>query len=236
MSQHIGIEYEEWRKVLKIKKEDLWSIMKLTEQPEFNNEGKVDQNAEQCHDIRPLPAKLTDNMTTKLSNQSLESENVCLKKTVAQCQKDFAKLEAHCINLELQLQMENNVLKSGQQSQFFERKRYCVHSYRGWTQSLVAKKKDISENRASRNFDLMIIMTPVLIVSKAFDSQQIKASVFMDDDVSSHQFRPRSSSRQELELLFHHQIAMLRSTGNGYPEKDEKQSQKRQNWARNGIV
>ncbi|GJU86645.1 hypothetical protein Tco_1294191 [Tanacetum coccineum] len=31
------------------------------EQPEFNNEGEVDQNAEQCHDIHPLPAKLTDN-------------------------------------------------------------------------------------------------------------------------------------------------------------------------------
>ncbi|GKF86308.1 hypothetical protein Tco_0254135, partial [Tanacetum coccineum] len=46
-----------------------------TEQPEFNNEGKVDQNAEQCHDMRPLPAKLTDNMTTKLSDQSLESKN-----------------------------------------------------------------------------------------------------------------------------------------------------------------
>ncbi|GJT98442.1 hypothetical protein Tco_1093960 [Tanacetum coccineum] len=64
-----------------------------TEQPEFNMR-KVDQNAEQCHDIRPLPAKLTDDMTTELSNQLLESENVCLKKTVAQCQKDFAKLEA----------------------------------------------------------------------------------------------------------------------------------------------
>ncbi|GKA91908.1 hypothetical protein Tco_0813833 [Tanacetum coccineum] len=93
-----------------------------TEQPEFNNEGKVDQNAEQCHEICPLPAKLTDDKTTELSNQSLESENVCLKKTVAQCQQDFAKLEAHCINLELQLQMENNVLKSGQQSQFFKEK------------------------------------------------------------------------------------------------------------------
>ncbi|GKG31392.1 hypothetical protein Tco_0423880, partial [Tanacetum coccineum] len=33
---------------------------------------------------------------------------------------------------------------------------YIVLSYRGRTQSLVAKKKDISENRASRNFDLMI--------------------------------------------------------------------------------
>ncbi|GJT72171.1 hypothetical protein Tco_1031457 [Tanacetum coccineum] len=91
-----------------------------TEQPESNNEEEVDQNADQCYDIRPLPAKLTDNTTTELSNQLLESENVCLKKTVAQFQKDFAKLEAHCINLELQ--MENNVLKSGQQSQFLKEK------------------------------------------------------------------------------------------------------------------
>ncbi|GKA92693.1 ribonuclease H [Tanacetum coccineum] len=87
-----------------------------TEQPEFNNEGKVDQNAEQCHDIRPLPAKLTDNMTTKLSDQSLESENVCLKNTVAQFQKDFSRMEAHCVNLELKYQ--NQVLKEGQQGQF----------------------------------------------------------------------------------------------------------------------
>ncbi|GJS19203.1 retrovirus-related pol polyprotein from transposon TNT 1-94 [Tanacetum coccineum] len=50
-----------------------------TEQPEFNNEGKVDQNAEQCHDTCPLPAKSTDNQTTELSNQSLESENIPLK-------------------------------------------------------------------------------------------------------------------------------------------------------------
>ncbi|GJX82817.1 hypothetical protein Tco_0332298 [Tanacetum coccineum] len=34
------------------------------EQPEFNNEREVDQNAEQCHDIRPLLAKLTNNKTT----------------------------------------------------------------------------------------------------------------------------------------------------------------------------
>ncbi|GJT56362.1 hypothetical protein Tco_0991416 [Tanacetum coccineum] len=54
-----------------------------TEQPEFNNEGEVDQNAKQCHDTCPLPAKITDNQTTDLSNQSLESKNIYLKKTVA---------------------------------------------------------------------------------------------------------------------------------------------------------
>ncbi|GKC25007.1 integrase, catalytic region, zinc finger, CCHC-type containing protein, partial [Tanacetum coccineum] len=49
---------------------------KHTEQPKFNNEGEVDQNAEQCHE---------------LLNQSLESKNICLKQTVAQFQKDFLR-------------------------------------------------------------------------------------------------------------------------------------------------
>ncbi|GJZ67861.1 hypothetical protein Tco_0631101 [Tanacetum coccineum] len=87
-----------------------------TEQPEFNNEGEVDQNAKQCHDTCPLPATLTDNQTTELSNQSLESENIRLKKTVAQFQKDFSRMEAHCVNLELKYQ--NQVLKEGQHGQF----------------------------------------------------------------------------------------------------------------------
>ncbi|GKB96164.1 hypothetical protein Tco_0982301, partial [Tanacetum coccineum] len=48
------------------------------EQPEFNNEGEVDQNAKQCHGKRPLPAQVTDNQIIELSNQSLESENIYL--------------------------------------------------------------------------------------------------------------------------------------------------------------
>ncbi|GJW41955.1 hypothetical protein Tco_0070754 [Tanacetum coccineum] len=51
----------------------------------------------------------------------MNSSEILSKKDFAQCQKDFEKLEAHCINLELQ--MQNNVLKSGQQSQFLKEKR-----------------------------------------------------------------------------------------------------------------
>ncbi|GJQ96868.1 hypothetical protein Tco_0008007 [Tanacetum coccineum] len=51
------------------------------------------------------------NKTTEFSNQSLESENSCLKKTVAQFQRDFSRMEAHCIALELKYQ--NKPLKSG---------------------------------------------------------------------------------------------------------------------------
>ncbi|GJR03919.1 hypothetical protein Tco_0526903 [Tanacetum coccineum] len=87
-----------------------------TEQPEINNEGVADHNAEQCHDTCPLPAILADNQKLEHSYQSLESENICLKQTVAQFQKDFVRMEAHCVNLELKYQ--NQALKEGQHGQF----------------------------------------------------------------------------------------------------------------------
>ncbi|GJU11727.1 hypothetical protein Tco_1134123 [Tanacetum coccineum] len=83
--------------------------------PIYDEEPK-DENAEQCHDTCPLPAKLTDNQITEHSYQSIESENICLKKTIAQFQKDFLRMEAHCVNLELKYQ--NQALKEGQHGQF----------------------------------------------------------------------------------------------------------------------
>ncbi|GJU23059.1 hypothetical protein Tco_1156401 [Tanacetum coccineum] len=53
------------------------------EQPEFNNEGRVDQDVEQCQVKSPMLEPSPDNKTTESSNHSLESENICLKKTVA---------------------------------------------------------------------------------------------------------------------------------------------------------
>ncbi|GJS02357.1 hypothetical protein Tco_0318865 [Tanacetum coccineum] len=49
------------------------------EQPKFINEGKVDQDAEQC----------LEKKTTESLNQTLVFENDCLKKTIAKLQNDF---------------------------------------------------------------------------------------------------------------------------------------------------
>ncbi|GJV10892.1 hypothetical protein Tco_1352433 [Tanacetum coccineum] len=68
-----------------------------TEQPEFNNEGEVDQNAEQYHDICPLPANFTDNKTTKLLNQSLESENE-KRFAIAALKNELRKITGNSIN------------------------------------------------------------------------------------------------------------------------------------------
>ncbi|GJV58199.1 hypothetical protein Tco_1459204 [Tanacetum coccineum] len=91
------------------------------EQPEFNNEGEVDQNAEQFHDIHPLSAKLTDNQTTKLSNQSLESKNTWQHGQFSKVKSNEAKVKydidvMETINIELEhklakLLKENETLK-----------------------------------------------------------------------------------------------------------------------------
>ncbi|GJX42401.1 hypothetical protein Tco_0257391 [Tanacetum coccineum] len=77
--------------------------------------GEIDQNAKKCQVSCPLLDPSLDNMTTKFSNQFLKSKNISLKKTIAQLQKDFSRMETHCVNMELKYQ--NKVLKNGQHGQ-----------------------------------------------------------------------------------------------------------------------
>ncbi|GJY83558.1 hypothetical protein Tco_0496934 [Tanacetum coccineum] len=77
--------------------------------------GEIEQNAEKCQVSCLLLDPSFDNMTTEFLNQSLESENIFLKKTVAQLQKDFSRMETHCVNMELKYQ--NQALKDGQHGQ-----------------------------------------------------------------------------------------------------------------------
>ncbi|GKC03873.1 hypothetical protein Tco_0995483 [Tanacetum coccineum] len=54
-----------------------------TEQPEIINEGRVDQYPEKCQVKSLILDSSPDNQTTEYSKQSLESENILLKNTVA---------------------------------------------------------------------------------------------------------------------------------------------------------
>ncbi|GJR79577.1 retrotransposon protein, putative, ty1-copia subclass [Tanacetum coccineum] len=91
------------------------TIPKSTDMSHRGREIDQNANAEKCQVSCPLLDPSFDNITTKFSNQFLESENISLKKTVAQLQKDFSKMEAHYVNMELKYQ--NQVLKNGQHGQ-----------------------------------------------------------------------------------------------------------------------
>ncbi|GJV67106.1 hypothetical protein Tco_1482615 [Tanacetum coccineum] len=194
-----------------------------TEQPEFNNEGEVDQNAEQWHNTCPLPAILTDNQKPEHSYQSLESENICLKKTVAQIQKDFLRMEAHCVNLELKYQ--NQTLKEGQHGpNFFGSKKWFLLE----KNSTSSTTKVDNEPTNGSNDDItnqyeceqtLDVSAGTLNLSAAMTSDHNSSELRIHD----HNNEPSSlklvskvvpptdkttTSRQELELLFHHHITM----------------------------
>nr|GEW35698.1 hypothetical protein [Tanacetum cinerariifolium] len=70
--------------------------------------GEIDQNAnaKKFQVSCPLSDPSFDNMTTEFSNQFLESENISLKKTVAQLQKDFSRMETHCVTWNLNIKIK----------------------------------------------------------------------------------------------------------------------------------
>nr|GEU83848.1 ribonuclease H-like domain-containing protein [Tanacetum cinerariifolium] len=81
----------------------------------YHRGGEIKQNVKKCQVSCPLLDPSFDNMTTIFSNQFRESKNIFLKKTVAQLQKDFSRMEAHCVNMELKYQ--NEALKDRQHRQ-----------------------------------------------------------------------------------------------------------------------
>ncbi|GKB01097.1 hypothetical protein Tco_0829141 [Tanacetum coccineum] len=238
------------------------------------------------------------NITNK-GKDDQKAENV-MKYTVAQFQKDFSRMEAHCVNLELKYQ--NQVLKEGQQGQFLNVKsneakvkhdidvietinielehkvakllkenetlkrhykemfdsikttrakniehttslianndkfkaqlqekgfaiaafkknelrkltgnsvntkyslkyKYIVQSYKGRTQSLVAEKTDISENRASRNFDLMIIKWRLLKITLQAPSSLVLHQMTSDHNRSELGIQDYSNEQSSSKLV-----------------------------------
>ncbi|GKB09260.1 hypothetical protein Tco_0837572, partial [Tanacetum coccineum] len=175
-----------------------------TEQPEFNNEGEVDQNAEQCHDICPLPANLTDSKITKLSNQSLESENVWqqrhfLKETSneAKVKHDIDVIET--INIELEhkvakLLKENETLKRHYKEQFDSIKITRSKTIE-YTTSLIAKNDEFKAQLQEKRFAIAALKNELRkITGNSVNTKFTKPSILRKPVL--HQHRNHSVARQ----------------------------------------
>nr|GEU32090.1 retrotransposon protein, putative, unclassified [Tanacetum cinerariifolium] len=103
---------------------DASSVDTISSRTESKEQDTSSRSGKDAHDddadIRPIYDEEPKAEIPEHSYQSLEYENSCLKKTVAQFQKDFSRLEAHCVNLELKYQ--NQVLNKGKHSQFLKEK------------------------------------------------------------------------------------------------------------------
>ncbi|GJU72564.1 hypothetical protein Tco_1263969 [Tanacetum coccineum] len=135
-----------------------------TKQPKIINEGRVDQYPKTCQVKSPMLDSSPDNQTTEYSKQSLESQKILLKKTVAQFQKDFTRMEAHCIALEVKHQ--NQALKSGQHVQILNETS---------NKAKIKKEIDVLE---TMNIELEHKQTTSLLANNAELKAQIQEKVF----------------------------------------------------------
>ncbi|GJX78352.1 hypothetical protein Tco_0325163 [Tanacetum coccineum] len=171
------------------------------EQPEFNNEGEVDQNADSMrmeHGYIKEKKEHLENRTykdlfvsikrtrvrTKDQNDSLMETNeiptghrFSIKRTSTVHEKTTSPRSC------LRWQPTGSILKTvclrWVPTRYSLKYRYIVQSYKGRTQSLAMKKTDISENRASRNFDLMSN-------KKMFDRSRSSLGLHGEDVYSTH--------------------------------------------------
>ncbi|GJX22644.1 hypothetical protein Tco_0227089 [Tanacetum coccineum] len=88
--------------------------------------------------------------------------------------------------------LEEAKKKTHEHSRYYLKYRYIIQSYKGRTQSLVAEKTDILENRASRNFDLMIN-----IMTFEHSSSSLGHQCLMMSDHNSSDLAPQ---RQEMSV------------------------------------
>nr|GEV36302.1 hypothetical protein [Tanacetum cinerariifolium] len=79
-----------------------------------------DADIRPIHDEEPMAEVQTTTEINVFAIRQQHTEQNSITKIVAQFQKDFSRMEAHCVNLELKYQ--NKVLKVGQQSQFLKEK------------------------------------------------------------------------------------------------------------------
>ncbi|GJW16624.1 hypothetical protein Tco_0024060 [Tanacetum coccineum] len=110
------------------------------------DEEPMTEDAEQHQVKSSLLDPSLDNKTTKFLNQSLESENIFLKQTVSQFEKDSLRMEEHCIALELKYQ--NQSLKSGQHGQFLNETTKTIEQ----TTSLIAQNAEFKAQLQEKGF------------------------------------------------------------------------------------
>ncbi|GJS71844.1 hypothetical protein Tco_0704685 [Tanacetum coccineum] len=164
-----------------------------TEQPKIVNEGRVDRYTEQCQVKSLMLNSSPDNQTTDNSKQSLESENILLKKTVAQFQKDFSRMEAQSkIKKEIDvletmnIELEHNVAKLRKENETLKKHyKYLYDSIKitrsktiEQTTSLLANNADLKAQIKEKVFAIVALKNDVRkLKGNSVDTKFAKTSV-----------------------------------------------------------
>ncbi|GJU58248.1 hypothetical protein Tco_1236014 [Tanacetum coccineum] len=188
--------------------------------------GEVDQNAKQCHDICPLPATLTDNQTTELLNQSLESENIRLKKTVAQF-KFFLRMGSNIVGIPaLQPVRENNSFVKQPTAFKSERPRFSKQRFASQVDVNNDLSKPVTTHYLPKERESAVAKPHHMIApgSSRYSSNDMVHNHYLEEAKKKTQESSRNSEPSVMPS------ARSQSTANGSKPKPRINNQKSRNW------
>ncbi|GJU02486.1 hypothetical protein Tco_1112824 [Tanacetum coccineum] len=166
------------------------------------NEERVYQDAKQCHDKRPFLAKLTKNKITKLSHQSLKSENSRLKNTVAQEYVIFAFASHVGVNNDLS-------------------KPVTPHSFPYIREYAFAKPNHVIAPSSSRNSSKSV---STLSLKETYGSNDMIHNYYLEDARKKTQERGNNSKPREVSPT------RSQNTANGSKPKPRINNQTSRHW------
>ncbi|GKA42710.1 hypothetical protein Tco_0735370 [Tanacetum coccineum] len=222
------------------------------------DEEPMAENAEQCHDTCPLPAKLIDNQTTELSNQSLKSENISLKEGQ---QSQFSKVKSNeakvkpdidvieTINIELEhkvakLLKENDSLKKHYKELYDSIKTTRARNIEHTT-SFIAKNDEFKAQLQEKGFTIAALKNELRkltgnrresVVAKPHHNICTWAHLCRAQMTWYHKHyleelrKKTQESSKEFRTLVYLPSARSQSTTNGSKPKPRINNQKSRNW------
>ncbi|GJR48696.1 hypothetical protein Tco_1316799 [Tanacetum coccineum] len=177
--------------------------------------GQIDQNAEKCQVSCPLLDPSFDNMTTEFSNQSFESGNISLKKTVTQLKKDFSRMEAHSkIKKEIKvletinIELEHSVAKLlAENEKFHKENEHLKQTYKDLYDSIKKTRvqtKDHNDSLIAQINSKTIENTDLKAQIQEQFTSQVDVNNVLSKPISPHYF---SKVKESLLAKPHHVIA-----------------------------
>ncbi|GJV61048.1 hypothetical protein Tco_1467148 [Tanacetum coccineum] len=172
------------------------NVLKSGQQSKFlkekSNEAKVKNDVDVTETIN---IELEHSVAKLLAeNEQLHKEKEHLKQTYKDLFDSIkrTRVQTKDQNDSLMAQLNNKSNENVAILAQIQKKGFAIAALKNKTQSLVAEKTDISENRASRNFDLMIIKWCLLKIT--LQAPFLNAFVLQSIMTSDHKpFRPRNS-------------------------------------------
>ncbi|GKD33549.1 hypothetical protein Tco_1249058 [Tanacetum coccineum] len=197
------------------------------------DEEPMAENAEKCHDTRPLPAKLTDHKITELPYQSLKSENISLKEgqhgqfsnvksNEAKVKHDIDVIETINIKLEhkvAKLLKENETLK-----RHYKELSDSIKTTRTMTieqtTSLIAKNVEFKAQLQEKGFAITTLKNELRkLTGNSVNTKMLKPRFDSQVDVNNDLSKPVTTHYLPKEREFavvkpHHVIASSESRNN----------------------